>query len=723
MIIINKKIIINKSCKLLYIKNKKMKRFNFQKKEKKALEENKNTNKLKNNNKKNNEKEKYNNIFSYKLKFLSRQKKAEKKDESTYNQSAFPIKTEKEKEKKIRIHTNKSISNIKKNIITEIPINKISIQNTKKNRNQSVTTKRISPQKIQETQFQFTIQRKNRNQSVTTKRVSPKKIQETRFQFTIHKKNRNMSAIIKNILPENLNKEISNQNIKKKPEIGKNTIIFKEQKEESNKKEIINELKDKNIFKNIKISLNNNAINNQDKHEIKKNDEVKKEKKGEEKEKVKQHEVKNENKEKDKKYLKGDEKIKEKEYKIENQKNGRINILAKLDREKLKKIVSSCPKRTSISLNNFREHLKKVTNNLTEEEKAYTLFYWMSQNIKYDAEGYFSGVYHVEPEETYNRGCSVCSGYSRLFKYIGVYIGLDVICISGYAKGYGYDPSQKISGTNHEWNIIKFKKVYYQIDSTWGAGTLNGNEFKQELREFYFCPEPEQLISSHLPEEDKWQLIYPPLSEEEFGKRVKFYEKFFGFFTTDLKYHTFKVKSKHTIRFNKIDENVNVGAILRVFDKQGRETNNAKGLILYDKKYIDFFYIFKKKGTYKTTIYADYAINKLKNEMVTYYLECEEDYKETPGTPFSLPENGNNEITIIEPIYNILKKGNKVTLKFKSDVTDEITVTNGQWLTIKKNKDGIFETTITIDTDEVFIGIPKKEGSSSFDTCITYKVN
>ena len=152
----------------------------------------------------------------------------------------------------------------------------------------------------------------------------------------------------------------------------------------------------------------------------------------------------------------------------------------------------ACPERTSISLNNFREHFRRVTNNLTEEEKAYTLFYWMSQNIAYDAEAYFSGNSYVEPKETYNRGCSVCSGYSRLFKYIGDYIGLALICVSGYAKGYGYDPSEVISGTNHEWNIIKFNNVYYQIDSTWGAGSLIGNEFKQELCEFYFCPEPDR---------------------------------------------------------------------------------------------------------------------------------------------------------------------------------------------------------------------------------------
>ena len=84
-----------------------------------------------------------------------------------------------------------------------------------------------------------------------------------------------------------------------------------------------------------------------------KNDALKKEKKGEEKEKVKEHDVKKENKEKENSTKKEKEKINEKEEKVKNAEKGRVNILVKLDREKLKKIVSACPKRTSISLNNF----------------------------------------------------------------------------------------------------------------------------------------------------------------------------------------------------------------------------------------------------------------------------------------------------------------------------------------------------------------------------------
>jgi len=348
-------------------------------------------------------------------------------------------------------------------------------------------------------------------------------------------------------------------------------------------------------------------------------------------------------------------------------------------------------------------------------------FFWICQNIKYDAESYFSGVYKVAPEETFSTGKSVCSGYSRLFEYIGSYLGLDIINVSGYAKGYSYNINEKISGTNHEWNIIKLNNVYYQIDSTWGAGYLSGREFKQEFKEFYFCPKPEYLILSHYPEEKKWQLIYPYMSIDEFSKRVKFSLKFYEFFTTDFLYHTMTVKSRHTIKFIKNNEKANIESSIHIYDQQGKETNNAIGLVLYNKKYIEYFYIFKKKGKYKTNIYANYKNIKLRSHVVTYYLECEEDWKDSEDTPFNLPKIYSNDITIIEPLFNIMKKGKKVTLKMKSDVTEEIIITNGKWLNIKKNKDGIFETTLIVDTDKIFIG--RKTNEKDFSTSITYKVN
>lgn len=107
-----------------------------------------------------------------------------------------------------------------------------------------------------------------------------------------------------------------------------------------------------------------------------------------EKEKRKREKEENERKRREKEEM-DRKKIKEE---INNSQRGWINILNIIDKEKLKKIVSSCPKRESIPLNKFREYLKKVTNNLKDEEKAYVLFYWITQNIKYDAQSYFSGI-------------------------------------------------------------------------------------------------------------------------------------------------------------------------------------------------------------------------------------------------------------------------------------------------------------------------------------------
>ena len=305
----------------------------------------------------------------------------------------------------------------------------------------------------------------------------------------------------------------------------------------------------------------------------------------------------------------------------------RKNILATLDREKIKKLVLSCKKRTEISLNQFIVHFKDVTKYLTSSEKAYALFYWISENIAYDVEGYYSGNSDVEPESVYRNGYSVCSGYSQLFKLIGTNIGLDVICVLGYAKGYGYSINQQISGTNHEWNIIKIDGVYYQIDSTWGAGYLDGRYFKKEFKEFYFCPEPEQLFSSHFPEDPKWQLMTPTLSVEEFAKRVIFSPEFYQYFKkTDSIYHTIQVKKKYIIRlYKKIEK---VGFLFHLYDKNEKETEDIKYLVKEKKDYIDLIYIFKHKGKYSTKIYANDDKSNVKDHLIEYYFESLEEWGE-----------------------------------------------------------------------------------------------
>jgi len=302
----------------------------------------------------------------------------------------------------------------------------------------------------------------------------------------------------------------------------------------------------------------------------------------------------------------------------------RKNIIETLDKENIKKIVLSCKKRTEISLYNFVVHLKEVTKNLKDEEKAYGLYFWLADNILYDVQGYNSGNMKCDPQDVYSNGYGVCSGYSILFEYIGSYLGLYVRCVSGYAKND--NKINNILTSNHEWNILKIDNIFYHIDSTWGAGFLKDGKFEKKFSEKYFCPEPELFIFTHYPLENRWQLISPNISSEEFFKRVKLDPFFFDLFKTDFIYHTIKVKNKTIIRFYKKKDEVKF--CQEFYDEKNNKTIDIKCLVNDKKNYVDLIYIFKHKGKYSVEIYANEKNKNINNYMVTYYFESEEEWGE-----------------------------------------------------------------------------------------------
>ena len=303
----------------------------------------------------------------------------------------------------------------------------------------------------------------------------------------------------------------------------------------------------------------------------------------------------------------------------------RKNILEMIDKEKLKKLVLSCKKRTQMNLQEFLVYFKQVTSTLTKAEKAFALFYWMTQNISYDVQGYYSDNRKVDPESVFRRGLGVCSGYARLFECIGTYIGLNIICINGFAKGYGYNINDKISGTNHEWNIIELNDVCYQIDSTWGAGYLKDRTFLKEYNEFYFCPEPEKLIASHFPEEPQWQLITPSISVEEFAKRIKFSVDFYKMFSkTDYIYHTIRVKKKIYLRFYKKAKKYEF--TLDFYDENGKDTHDVKYTQKENEEYVDLILIFEHKGKYRAEVFAKVGSAKTFPWIAQYIFESEEEW-------------------------------------------------------------------------------------------------
>ncbi|CAG8598130.1 1124_t:CDS:2, partial [Ambispora leptoticha] len=90
--------------------------------------------------------------------------------------------------------------------------------------------------------------------------------------------------------------------------------------------------------------------------------------------------------------------------------------------------------------------------------------------------------------------------------------------ISGRAKGVGYVPGADIESRQfgHAWNAVCLRGEYLLIESTWGAGIVQGTKFVKRYDPFYFLTVPTKLIYSHLPRKDEEQYLSPPITVQEF---------------------------------------------------------------------------------------------------------------------------------------------------------------------------------------------------------------
>lgn len=122
--------------------------------------------------------------------------------------------------------------------------------------------------------------------------------------------------------------------------------------------------------------------------------------------------------------------------------------------------------------------LKKGTSEYARYQNVSKIYKWITSNVSYDNTSKMNTAY----DALINR-CSTCQGYSALFYDLcrssnipcRILIGKT---IQGKAKGL------------HEWNMVKFGKKWYQVDSTWDAS----NGFNQQ---FYFLRGSSFFSSDH----------------------------------------------------------------------------------------------------------------------------------------------------------------------------------------------------------------------------------
>ena len=198
--------------------------------------------------------------------------------------------------------------------------------------------------------------------------------------------------------------------------------------------------------------------------------------------------------------------------------------------DNIDKYAINTPSPAEASVDSLAAYLVAPAKN--EREKARSIFRWVTENIDYDANGFFTGSFEdTSSKDVLKSRKSVCSGYSDIFSSLANSAGLEVVRIAGYGKGYGYLPGENLSApSNHAWNAVKINGSWYLIDCTWGAGYINDNKkYVRKFDDHYFMTPPSEFIYDHLPEDSRWQLLEKPLAKSEFEKQAFVKPDFFKY--------------------------------------------------------------------------------------------------------------------------------------------------------------------------------------------------
>lgn len=124
------------------------------------------------------------------------------------------------------------------------------------------------------------------------------------------------------------------------------------------------------------------------------------------------------------------------------------------------------------------EKVKEVMESLalegkTEYEKTKAIYDYICANVIYDYDNLEDGTYdlkHTAYAALIN-GTSVCQGYALLFYRLALEAGLDNRIIVGTG-----------ANQDHGWNIVRIDDKYYNLDTTWDAANVFGDDYYYFLR-------------------------------------------------------------------------------------------------------------------------------------------------------------------------------------------------------------------------------------------------
>ena len=208
-----------------------------------------------------------------------------------------------------------------------------------------------------------------------------------------------------------------------------------------------------------------------------------------------------------------------------------------------------------------------LQNFTTPVSKTRAAFYWITQNISYDAENMFAINFYADTSDVINKTLQtrkgICMNFAFLFNSIVLQTGVKSYVVEGYTKQSGF-----VDYIPHAWCASLIDTTWYLFDPTWGSGYILNSKFVKKRNNSYFKTYPEILIRSHMPFDPLWQFLNYPITNQEFYEartQINPKKQFFSFKDSLAVYENLSNIEKLTTVYSRIERNGVKNALL--FDR------------------------------------------------------------------------------------------------------------------------------------------------------------
>ncbi len=360
----------------------------------------------------------------------------------------------------------------------------------------------------------------------------------------------------------------------------------------------------------------------------------------------------------------------------------------------------------------------------SDSAKAWAIYRWLTENIRYDMEGLKSGDYgDLSPEGVLRSRKAVCSGYSGLFKALGERAGLEVMVIKGYSRGGSYRAGEWSAQTDHAWNAVKVDGEWRLIDTTWGAGSVINGQWRKQFSDFYFLTAPDKFVLTHLPSQTRWQLMESAIGKAQFVDFPYIKSPFFHYGLRLDSNHHLVIPSQGETRVT-LKGPAETKLIAKLME-DGRSL--AQDLVLVQRSG-DGFQIdsqLPRAGDYTLRIYArndrDTPVDRY-TWVLDYLIHAEQGLGEASGFPVTYNAFTQRGVYLTEPVNGQLQGGRNYKFGLKVPGAVKVAVlNNSQWHQLEAGPDGLFQGQVQVTPGKLSI-MANDDGGNSYEKLIAYQV-